>query len=220
MMLSKINIKNLRSIKDETINIAPLTIFYGPNGSGKSTIMHSIAIFKNIVLNPNRPVNDFFRFYFADFGGFENVVFNHILEKKISIKIETNYNKSNISYEVSFNNEGDGKFDINFSKGTMSIGFGLEISFPYEINKFNTIEIEYEGKSYEIHFDGLKSKIKNVNGDINVEKELVDSLNFPTELLKNSDFISLIRGFSKYSYEAVPTDDNINKNFIITYHPN
>lgn len=44
MMLSKIKIRNFKSIGDLELELAPLTIFVGPNSSGKSNVLESIAI--------------------------------------------------------------------------------------------------------------------------------------------------------------------------------
>ena len=43
-MLSKIKIRNFKSIEDLELELAPLTIFVGPNSSGKSNVLESIAI--------------------------------------------------------------------------------------------------------------------------------------------------------------------------------
>jgi len=40
--ISKVRIWNIKSIREATIELKPLTIFIGPNASGKSTIIHSI----------------------------------------------------------------------------------------------------------------------------------------------------------------------------------
>lgn len=45
MRIKSINIKNLRSIKDETINFDDYTCLVGANGSGKSTILCAMNIF-------------------------------------------------------------------------------------------------------------------------------------------------------------------------------
>jgi len=44
MVLSKIKIRNFKSIEDLELKLAPLTIFVGPNASGKSNVLENIAI--------------------------------------------------------------------------------------------------------------------------------------------------------------------------------
>jgi len=43
-MLNKIEIRNFKTLRNQTIDLAPLTIFVGPNGAGKSSILESIAL--------------------------------------------------------------------------------------------------------------------------------------------------------------------------------
>ncbi|MEM3341136.1 MAG: AAA family ATPase [Thermoplasmata archaeon] len=84
-MIKKISVKNLRAIKEQELELAPITVLYGENGSGKSSLINALAILKNIVLNPNQPVDAFFNLGFANFGGFEQVVFNH--DRKMNIEL-------------------------------------------------------------------------------------------------------------------------------------
>lgn len=53
MILEKINVKNFRCIKDETLSCSNLTALVGPNGVGKSTFLRAIELFfkDNISLN-------------------------------------------------------------------------------------------------------------------------------------------------------------------------
>ena len=108
-MLKHINIKNLRSIKAKKIETAPITVFYGENGSGKSTIMHSLAILKNIVLNPNQAVENFFNLGFASFGGFEQLIFNHKADDTIELEIGCQNNSVSVTYNVKLTVK-EGKF--------------------------------------------------------------------------------------------------------------
>jgi AAA15 family ATPase/GTPase len=82
-MLKRIRIKNLRSIREQEIEVAPITVLYGPNGSGKSTLLHALAILRNVVVNPAQPLDGFFNLSFANFGGFEQVVYDHNPEEQI-----------------------------------------------------------------------------------------------------------------------------------------
>ena len=45
MKISSIEIKNFRSIRDETIDCTEFNSFVGPNGSGKSTVLHALNVF-------------------------------------------------------------------------------------------------------------------------------------------------------------------------------
>lgn len=54
MKLEKIQIKNFRSFRDETINVDPYTCLVGPNGAGKSTILCALNLFFR---DPASPTN-------------------------------------------------------------------------------------------------------------------------------------------------------------------
>jgi len=45
MRIESISIKNLRCIKEATVNLDPYTCLVGPNGAGKSTLLHALNIF-------------------------------------------------------------------------------------------------------------------------------------------------------------------------------
>ena len=70
-------LNNFRSIKKETLELAPLTIMYGNNGSGKSSFMYALMTLKNIVLNPNQSPDGFFSYQFISIGGYDQVVTSH-----------------------------------------------------------------------------------------------------------------------------------------------
>ncbi|MGC8506222.1 MAG: AAA family ATPase, partial [Thermoplasmata archaeon] len=84
----KLLLNNFRSIKKETMDIAPLTIMYGSNGSGKSSFMYSMMTLKNIVLNPNQSPDGFFNYQFISIGGYDQVVYSHNGKNRIGIEIE------------------------------------------------------------------------------------------------------------------------------------
>ena len=53
--MMKLDIKNFRSIKDQSVELAPITVLYGPNGSGKSSLLYSLLVMKNVILNLEQP---------------------------------------------------------------------------------------------------------------------------------------------------------------------
>ena len=47
-----LELKNFRSIRDVSMDIAPLTVVYGPNGAGKSSLIYGLLTLKNFLTNP------------------------------------------------------------------------------------------------------------------------------------------------------------------------
>ncbi len=87
--MMKLDIKNFRSIKDQSVELAPITVLYGPNGSGKSSLLYSLLIMKNVILNLERQTGDFFNLDFADLGNFRAVVHNHQVQDCILFEIDS-----------------------------------------------------------------------------------------------------------------------------------
>ena len=52
--------QNFRSLRDVSIDIAPLTVIYGPNGSGKSSVIYGLLTLRNFLTNPNQNVPSLF----------------------------------------------------------------------------------------------------------------------------------------------------------------
>ena len=72
------DIKNFRSIKDQSVELAPITVLYGPNGSGKSSLLYSLLVMKNVLSSiMESQSSDFFNFGFANLGNFNAVISNH-----------------------------------------------------------------------------------------------------------------------------------------------
>ena len=84
----RFKIKNFRSIKEQEIELAPITVVYGPNGSGKSSLLYALLTLKNVVLNPNQNTNGFFNYAFANLGNFEAVVFDHQTRNEIELGVK------------------------------------------------------------------------------------------------------------------------------------
>src|SRR5258706_11582892 len=99
-MLSKVSLKNFRSIRAADLPLAPLTVFYGPTASGKSTVMYGMLALKSFASNPNRPVDAFFNFGFIDLGGFDATVFNHDSTGIIGLGVETDGGADKVAYGV------------------------------------------------------------------------------------------------------------------------
>ncbi|MGD0576727.1 MAG: AAA family ATPase, partial [Candidatus Staskawiczbacteria bacterium] len=84
-MIKSINIDNFRSIEGQKIKLTPIVFLYGNNAAGKSSLFYALNVIRNIVSNPNQPLDNFFNLGFANLGGFKKVVTRHDETKTISI---------------------------------------------------------------------------------------------------------------------------------------
>ncbi len=88
-MISRIDIANLRSFRDEqSFDLAPITLIYGPNSAGKSTLIKSLGLLKQTL----GPAGVFSREErpplglegdIVDFGTFTNAVHRHERERQL-----------------------------------------------------------------------------------------------------------------------------------------
>jgi predicted ATPase len=80
MPISRIAIKNFKSLKNLELDLKPLMVFVGPNNSGKSNIFDCLWFLSEFVkLEPGNAI--------GKRGGFDQVVFNGKNEQRISIQL-------------------------------------------------------------------------------------------------------------------------------------
>jgi AAA15 family ATPase/GTPase len=69
--------QNFRSLRDVTVDIAPLTVIYGPNGSGKSSLLYGLLTLKNFLSNPSQNIPSLFSYPSISLGGLNEVIHRH-----------------------------------------------------------------------------------------------------------------------------------------------
>ncbi len=104
-----LQLKNFRSIRDATIDIAPLTVVYGPNGSGKPSLIYGLLTLKNFLTEPNRNLPGLFSYPRIGLVGYDEVVLNHREDDAITTSLSvdaitphfiTEMHKSELSMEI------------------------------------------------------------------------------------------------------------------------
>ena len=86
-MISRLAIKNFRSLKDVELRPGPLTVLIGPNGAGKSNILDALRFLKKIHSDPlsrEMVTNS----QLEDRGGFEQIVWGGLTDEKIEFEVE------------------------------------------------------------------------------------------------------------------------------------
>ena len=201
----KLILNNFRSIKKETIDLAPLTIMYGRNGSGKSSFMYSLMTLKNIVLNPNQSPDGFFNYQFISLGGYDQVVYSHNGKNRISIEIELD-DPLGCLFGIQLISKNEGQF--SYADEKRKININLKVTFPYPLNQSTNFVIETSKLPklpIEFYWNGLTFNIKgNVNPQIQQEvTELQSTLNSFLEIIKKIQIVPVRRGFFKPLYSPV-----------------
>lgn len=194
-MLKKIKIKGFRSIRDQEINLAPLTVIYGPTASGKSSLLYSLLVIKNFISNPNQQVDSFFSFGFIDLGGFDACVFNHNPDGKIEISFDIEEGKYGCIFQ-----KNKGEIYLNSTNG---INIKLKINFPYLLNQNFSSEWRENEQKYTINWNGIASSVVPKQPTAETQQrafEISAQLNTIPETIKNIDIVPPRRGFFKPLY--------------------
>jgi energy-coupling factor transporter ATP-binding protein EcfA2 len=192
-------IKNFRAIREQELDIAPITVLYGMNGTGKSSILYALLTLKNIVLNPNQPVDAFFGYGFLGLGNFKAVVFDHNDREPIELGVSvTEVSEGEIRYFVRLN-PSNGEFRF-YSEPSFRLA--LSVAFPYPANAHE--ERGWDG--FRVVWNGLLVQVEPTNITPETEERaefLARRFNQPIELVRTTEIVPLRRGFSKPYYGAV-----------------
>ncbi len=206
-MLTKLAIKNFRSIEEAEVAFGPITVLFGPTASGKSTLFYALLALRNFVQNSNQAVDAFFNLGFQNLGGFEACVFNHVMSKAISVSAE---------FRDETNNAGSYGFALRKADADIVSGFGdkkktfemkATVSIPYGLNQSWTFPYDEGGREFTVNWNGVGSTVvpKTATADSQADSSaMAKYLNFPVEALKSVDICPHRRGFFKPNYTTVP----------------
>lgn len=202
----KLIVKNFRSIREQEVDLAPITVVYGPNGAGKSSLLYALLALKNVVLNPNQPSSGFFNFVFANLGGFEAVVFDHQTYNNIELGFTLERDGKGLVYQVAIG-EQSGQFSLSTQDANeLDARFQLPVSFPYPANQQTQLVITRDQKLFTVTWNGITAQVQASAPDMEAQEDanrFAAYLNSAIETLRKVSFVPLKRGFSKPQYSAV-----------------
>ncbi len=195
----QLHIKNFRSIENLSLQLAPITLLYGHNGTGKSSALYAPLTMKNIIKNPRQPVDNFFKYGFAELGTFEDAIFDHDKNRdlELGISLDASAYRADVNvkvdYRISCSSNNTGSFQVALHDETSS-SMKVDVTFPYDGRilsadgsiSWNGVSASTDGTPQEETPEVLIAKI--------------NSLNLPAEILNQVDFVNLSRGFFQPSY--------------------
>ena len=213
MRISGIEIKNFRSIKNQKIKISPITVLYGHNSAGKSSLIYSLLVLRNIILNPNQQSLAFFNLNFVNLGDYKKVVFDHKEKNIIEFIIDIETENVILKYGVSIHDK-KGKFILDMAEldDAYEYLFKIDVTFPYPLNIEDKKVLNYEGNKFNASWNGITAQITaETTGSKSSETadSMMNMLNSPIRILNRIDFVPLGRGFHKFSYSPVGLSPNI-----------
>ena len=86
-MISRIAIKNFRSLRDVELRPGPLTVLIGPNGAGKSSVLDALRFLKEIHSDPLSRERVTIS-QLKDRGGYEQIVWGGLTDERIEFEVE------------------------------------------------------------------------------------------------------------------------------------
>ena len=217
--------QNFRSLRDVSIDIAPLTVIYGPNGSGKSSVIYGLLTLRNFLTNPNQNVPSLFSYPSISLGGWREVVHRHQADSSLSLSIGIS-NSQDLSSQFTLTlEESGGAAKISFHMpGDVGPRLSprvvdLPIAVPYQGNQQVDHNFEVSVFSRGMVNDEMVEDVKELTGTLiwngltlsaRLEQGTADNaediiwinerFNLPMELARLTGFVPLRRGFSKPTY--------------------
>ena len=221
--------RNFRSIRDATVEIAPLTVIYGANGSGKSSLIYGLLTLKNFLTNPGQNVASLFSYPSISLGGLREVVHGHSSDRSLSLAITVS-NPDEVASAFSLKLDqsgGSAGFTFAAPEGTTLrpnwAGLDLEIALPYggeqQVERRIAIaDVAGDKPVATLNWNGITASPQLWDGAQEHEPDmakLFTRFNLPMELARQTGFVPLRRGFSKTSYglasvtPALATEDEV-----------
>lgn len=213
----KIRIENFRSIENQEVELAPITVVYGPNGSGKSSLLYALLTLKKMVENPNQNMPAFFNYQFLNLGDLKDVIFTHDLDRKLRLEISISHDQGDLTYGTVLSPPSDGIMylvptsDARYFMNEVS----MTVSFPYHESQTATIVADRmspnEDSAITIDWTGFSAIVTNADPAVQEEAmELAARLNSPMNKLLGVQFIPIHRGFTQPNHSIT----NINTRMV------
>jgi len=203
-MITKLHIRNFRSIKSADLELGKITVLTGANNSGKSSFIYALLALKNIVNNPNQSIDNFLNLPFINLGGFEQTVFNKNKDLRLELGITVEKVEFEIEYLIGIN-PNSSQIGLSITK-PYSEKYNIDISFPYAANKYKQFEFLVDGKKAELAWNGFTASIQDVTP---ILLYTLAPFQLPINTFSEVDFVPIRRGFTKPFYGNVPLQSQI-----------
>ncbi len=201
----KLEIRNFRSIKEQNIDLTPITVVYGPTAAGKSSLLYGLLTLKNIVLAPNQNSSSFFTFGSSSLGGFQQVVFDHKELEQISLGLVLDTDGSILEYRVAHQDQ-KGQFQLFLTRPpSFRLRLGLPVTFPAGNQRMQE-SVTLDDKTFRISWNGVTAQVQAPTQDSEasaVATDLGSALNATTEMLRGVAYVPAKRGFTRPHYSPV-----------------
>ena len=213
----KLEIQNFRSIKDQSVKLAPITVLYGPNGSGKSSLIYSLLVMKNVFLNMERQSGDFFDLGFVDLGDRRSVIHDHNVKEVICLETETTSFGYRVMLTMQFARRTGVGISVQVFDGDNPISARVRFKSPYKsLKSLQKLEVTFKGSNLKITWEGLMGRIEvetpsqDSGEDVKNARLLQAIINEPIDLIREMCIAPLQMAFSRGALTFTTTDFSLN----------
>jgi len=136
-MLTKIAIKNYKSLENVELALRPLNVLVGPNNSGKSNLLDCLEWLREFMMIQGPGAIE-------SRGGFKNLVWNGEIQRTISIELSGSLGRKS-SYQYLLEVSG-GKTHHSISKELFKIDDAILLEYPVSLGNYSGQYILYNRK--------------------------------------------------------------------------
>ena len=208
-----LHLENFRSIRDATVEIAPLTVIYGANGTGKSSLIYGLLTLRNFFTNPAQNVPSLFSYPTISLGGLREVVRNHAEGSSVSLSLGIRGERWSRGVTLSVGESG-GVVGVELDSHRElepRVRLSLDVPFPYRGDQqsngvdyvlWSTPDGEADESPIQLTWNGINVGIGRDDHGIDpvAVANYLTWANSPNELARGIGFVPLKRGFATPVY--------------------
>ena len=223
--------QNFKSIRDATLDLAPLTVLYGANGAGKSSIIQGLLTLRNFLANPEQDLSQLLSYGPIQLGDWKDVVNRHEPDTSMSLSIGLS-NPSELCSEFTLTlDQSGGHADLSFRVPkddliyTWPNQLNLQVPIPY--SHFQFVEDEFslhdtefgpDGQEFASIVDGpviwngflVAARLTDNMPDFaDAVQHLNNRANLAMKLARLTGYVPVNRGFCSPSYYMSSTDVSV-----------
>lgn len=203
-MITRLAIRNFRSIEEAELELARVNVLYGPTASGKSSVLYALLVLKNFVANPNRPADAFFDLGFTNLGGYEACVAEHEVNRAIRVACEFTGGGVSGRYSLEL---GPVEADLALVVNT-DVELRGRVPLPYPLNRTFTMTLPIADLGeLTVNWNGISATVAPAVGSPEGQEHasrIERELNRIAEMIRETDIAPQRRGFYKPTYSPTP----------------
>ena len=208
-----LHLENFRSIRDATVEVAPLTVIYGANGTGKSSLIYGLLTLRNFFTNPAQNIPSLFSYPTISLGGLREVVRNHLEEDSVSLSLGIVKKDWSSAVTLSIGESG-GAVGVelkSLQEYEPLVQMSLDVPLPYHGDQQTYVidDVLWITADGEPNWSPVQLTWNGFNVGIGREDHGIDSAavashltyaNSSIELARGTGFVPLKRGFASPVY--------------------